>query len=580
MITKRMEEILKSVSRRVEKLVPSGRFYIALFDPKKKELSFPLVREGDIVTTWDSRPCESNDILPDLVVTNAKSLLYENDLSSRFEKDGIRYWPDRTDIPQSWLGVPTSVGDKVFGALVVENWQKTYSFNKNDEIMLVTVARQAAIAIDNVRLYDQLERKVESLRILNEVGRQLASGLVKEEHQILEIVMESATRLNLDTRNMYIAFYDPNPDKPDMEDEIFGMIRVGAARYANQKAPMRNRVAQRGLTEYVIRTRQSFNPPDVMRAYEEHAHESLEKSSSPRALSWLGIPILLADQARGAIVLRNYEAEHVYSDYDQEVLEMLATQAAVALENMRLYQAERSAQEKKSAAEKMAIMGRTAAEFAHKMNNLAGTIPVRIDMAESLLDSNDAKDIKIRENLEKIRNEADGILVAAKEIRESTELKAPERVDVNQSIDVAIKRAENTQKNSRGRVNVLRKYTEGLPVIDVERNSFLDTLTSIIKNGAEAIDGQGTITIETYMDNKEERRFIEIKVSDTGEGIPPPDLPKIFDLFYTTKRGEGLGFGLWRDRMFIRLIGGDIDVESELGKGSTFTIRVPCSVEK
>jgi signal transduction histidine kinase len=580
MATERIQAILNSVSQRVEKLVPSGRFYVVLYDSKKKELSFPLVREGKNLSTWDSRPCRSDGILPDLVVVKAKSLLYENDLISRFEDGEIHYWPDEKKVPNSWLGVPLIVGDQTLGSIVVESWQKTYSFNKNDESTLTVVARQASIAIENARLYEQLDRKVENLRILNEVGRQLASGLVKQESEILDLAIESATNLRLDTRNMYIALYDPDPDKPDTPDEIFGMIRIGLARNVEKKAPMKNRAAQKGLTEYVIRTKKSFRPLDVQQAYKEYAPDSLIKSNSPRPRSWLGVPIFFSNQVRGAIVLRNYEFEHIYTDDDREIIEILSRQIAAELNRLHMNQREKEMQEEKNAAENMAIMSLTAAEFAHKMNNLAGTIPVRIDMAKSLLDGNDPRDTKIIEYLEKIRKEADVILSAAKEIRESSEQRASEDINVHQLLEIAIARAKNTQQNAQSKVEILQIFEEGLPLICVEKNSLLDTLTSIIKNGIEAIEAQGIVTIKTRSIQRAERKFIEIEVSDMGRGIPSSDLSKIFDLFYTTKGGKGLGFGLWRDRTFIKRLGGEIDVQSEVGKGSRFTIRIPRKGEK
>jgi two-component system NtrC family sensor kinase len=243
-------------------------------------------------------------------------------------------------------------------------------------------------------------------------------------------------------------------------------------------------------------------------------------------------------------------------------------------------QREKEMQEEKNAAENMAIMSLTAAEFAHKMNNLAGTIPVRIDMAKSLLDGNDPRDTKIIEYLEKIRKEADVILSAAKEIRESSEQRASEDINVHQLLEIAIARAKNTQQNAQSKVEILQIFEEGLPLICVEKNSLLDTLTSIIKNGIEAIEAQGIVTIKTRSIQRAERKFIEIEVSDMGRGIPSSDLSKIFDLFYTTKGGKGLGFGLWRDRTFIKRLGGEIDVQSEVGKGSRFTIRIPRKGEK
>lgn len=230
--------------------------------------------------------------------------------------------------------------------------------------------------------------------------------------------------------------------------------------------------------------------------------------------------------------------------------------------------------------ENMAIISMVAAEFAHKMNNLAGTIPVRIDMAESLLNSNDSKNAKIIEYLEKIRSESVGLLAAAKEIRESTEVRTSEEIDVNQLLEVAIARAEKVRQNTQSNVIISKILVKDLPFIRAERNSLLDTLISIIRNSIEAIDVQGTVIVKTRHAERAEMKFIEIEISDTGKGIPSSDLPKIFDLFYTTKSGKGLGFGLWRDKVFIRRLGGDIIVSSVEGEGSTFTIVIPTSVNQ
>ena len=108
----------------------------------------------------------------------------------------------------------------------------------------------------------------------------------------------------------------------------------------------------------------------------------------------------------------------------------------------------------------------------------------------------------------------------------------------------------------------------------MERNKLLDTLVSVIQNGVEAMPEDGTLTLATRRGTIGDKPCIEIVVSDTGVGIPADHLPKIFDLFFTTKE-KGLGFGLWRDRVFIKNLGGDIEVSSVVGKGTTFIIKIP-----
>ena len=98
-------------------------------------------------------------------------------------------------------------------------------------------------------------------------------------------------------------------------------------------------------------------------------------------------------------------------------------------------------------------------------------------------------------------------------------------------------------------------------------------------NGLEAISKRGTLTITTQQKIIDRSEWVFITISDTGKGIPPDALPKIFELFYTSKGSKGLGFGLWRDKAFIKEIGGDIEVYSELSKGSSFTIKIPANIK-
>jgi K+-sensing histidine kinase KdpD len=458
------------------------------------------------------------------------------------------------------------------GVMVAE--RASGNFSGNDQRVLTTIARQTAIAIENARLFDQLERKVENLKILNEVGQKLTRGLAKGEKEILDLIYESATSIGIDTHNWYIAFYDPNPNKPDTEKEIYGNIRFPLGFDEGKKVIIPERQARNGLTEYVIRTKQSFNPPDVKKVYEDFARDQIDKIP----FSWLGVPMMSEGQVFGVIVLRNNKRNQAYSPDEQEILEILAGQAAVAIQNSRLYQSIREEQEKRLAAENMAIMSSVAAEFAHKMNNLAGTIPVRISIAEANLNFDDPKDANVVEQLNKIKSEADGILKAAKEIRKSSEPGVKENFQVNELIEIAIGRAMNTHKNIHSSVEFQRNFAEDLPLIYADRNRFIDTLTSILRNGIEALDKQGMVSVQTRCHKVGGEDIVEIEISDSGKGIGPTELPKIFELFYTTKESEGLGFGLWRDKIFIKGLGGKLDVKSELGAGSTFTIRIPVSI--
>jgi signal transduction histidine kinase len=102
----------------------------------------------------------------------------------------------------------------------------------------------------------------------------------------------------------------------------------------------------------------------------------------------------------------------------------------------------------------------------------------------------------------------------------------------------------------------------------------IDALENIIRNSLEAIEESGTVTLSSRTVVKESQEWVTIEIQDTGRGISPEDLPRIFELFFTTKPG-GMGFALWRAKTLVESLGGTIEASSDLGKGATFTISLP-----
>jgi len=119
---------------------------------------------------------------------------------------------------------------------------------------------------------------------------------------------------------------------------------------------------------------------------------------------------------------------------------------------------------------------------------------------------------------------------------------------------------------------IKREYLE-LPEIYVDANRLREAIVNIIRNAIQSIDGNGTVTIRTYIRNE----MFLLEVEDTGKGICEKDLPHIFDPFYTTKK-EGTGLGLTISNKIIEEHGGNIEVESVEGKGSIFRITIPINI--
>ena len=119
-------------------------------------------------------------------------------------------------------------------------------------------------------------------------------------------------------------------------------------------------------------------------------------------------------------------------------------------------------------------------------------------------------------------------------------------------------------------IELNKKIDTSLPTVEIDTDQVRQVMVNIITNGTQAMPEGGKLTIEAKRNDK----FLELKVSDTGVGIPDDIIGKIFDPLYTT-RAKGIGLGLAVCRSIIDRHDGHIDVESSVGKGTTFTIKLP-----
>jgi two-component system, NtrC family, sensor kinase len=148
-----------------------------------------------------------------------------------------------------------------------------------------------------------------------------------------------------------------------------------------------------------------------------------------------------------------------------------------------------------------------------------------------------------------------------------------ESVQIHGLIDDALRVLHNSCKLLP--VTVEKRYAEAMPDVEGNFSSLGQVMVNIVKNALQSLPEQGgRIILTTHYDNKNDE--IAIKCSDTGRGISELELKDIFKPFFTTKEvGEGTGLGLYLSHELIRRHGGNITVESRVGRGSTFTICLP-----
>ncbi len=224
-------------------------------------------------------------------------------------------------------------------------------------------------------------------------------------------------------------------------------------------------------------------------------------------------------------------------------------------------------------AEHLATMGELAAGVAHEIRNpLAG-----IAGAIEIITKDFPKDHPDREVLEDLRQEVHRIEKVLNDLLLYARPKRPQfgLSDLKETVARTLHLAR--QQTGSKRVEFSIHIPSELPAFRMDPEQLHQVLLNLVLNGIQAIDREGKITIAAKPRSSVDGPrpdWVEISVSDTGAGIPPESLERIFRPFFTTKRG-GTGLGLSLCRRIISQHGGTLTAESELGKGSRFLIRLP-----
>lgn len=224
--------------------------------------------------------------------------------------------------------------------------------------------------------------------------------------------------------------------------------------------------------------------------------------------------------------------------------------------------------------ERLASMGQLAAGVAHEINNPLGTILLFSDMLykETSRDDPRSKDLKM---IVDETNRCKNIVADLLNFSRQQEVLAQD-IDVNALISSVIEVVEHQPIFES--VNFVKHLAPDLPAIQADPAQLKQVFVNLFNNAAEAKGDGGTITLTT---RPIDGSFVEIKVSDTGCGIPEEDLGKLFTPFFTTKAlGKGTGLGLSIVYGIIKMHKGQITAQSEVGQGTTFTITLPIKMYK
>ena len=287
------------------------------------------------------------------------------------------------------------------------------------------------------------------------------------------------------------------------------------------------------------------------------------------------LPLIYLDHLIGFILLGHKAEEEMYFREDLDLLGSLANQVAIAIENANLYENLKKSQAIMRRADRLASLGTLIAGLAHEIRNPLVSIKTFTQLLPERIDDEEFRNYFLTVasgEIDRLTSLINELLGFAKPTEPNLQGE-----DVNSIIEKMgfLISTEAKKKN----ITINKKYASNLPPVMADAEQIKQVLLNILLNGMQAISSdEGQIWIETRLTRIPREGgvepFVQVEIRDNGVGISKENLDHIFDPFFTT-RSEGSGLGLAITHQIVHEHGGFIDVESELGKGTSFRVNFP-----
>ena len=456
----------------------------------------------------------------------------------------------RVDIPtpkKSLLSAPLMMGDRCLGTISLHS-NKVNAFTPEDERLLSTLASQAAIAVENARLYEKVTERMIEATLLHRLSDVLIRTLNLD--QLLENILDV---LHKAFGYSHCAILLP--------DKKSGELRVKAARgylQAMKEAFQADPAA--GITGWVATHKVPLNVPDVTR--DERYVEWVEETRSE-----IAVPMLGGEQVVGILDIQSPKV-HAFSEDDLRILSSVAAQAAIAIERARLFQEVRE-------------LDRMKSDFVSNVSHELRTPLANIKLYAALAQK--GRPEKRQHYLDIIESETERLETLIEDILDLSRL---ERGAVKLQME-PLPLAEIVQQvvgahlataQAKG-IELAWQVPDGLPTLYADRTQLLLMLNNLLGNALQYTPRGGSVWVEARVGKWRGQPALHIAVHDTGIGIPPDEQERIFERFYRGRHtpvgttGTGLGLAIVKESMALH--GGDVTVESAVGQGSTFTLCFP-----
>ena len=452
---------------------------------------------------------------------------------------------------RSELAVPLlGPGGGLEGVLNVES-PRVAAFTIDDQQMLDALATQAVIAIQEAKLLNTIEEVTSHL--VGHTPEEVFALLIDQVCDLLNV--EHAAIWEIDPRD----------------------TKMLALRSATRSIPQPYPVPVHGsLLGSAMQLREPTKSLDLIADPRVQRPELVQHLG---LMSGLIAPLIDRDgKARGAFGVYS-STPREFSDWDMRLLACLANHAAVAIQQAQAVEQLKAARTRQVLAETFAVFGDISANLLHRVNNLIGVIPVRV---QGIVDKRPAlsDDAYVANALRDIEDSARAAMEAARETMAYLRPVREQATSIEKCYDTALKRIKLPPH-----ISVSAHDLAQLPPVLASEEQLRLVFFNLIDNALDAL-GEQTGHIEVHgrvVDDPldETRRLIEIAVRDDGPGIDLALHHKVFEPAFSTKgSAKKMGFGLWWTRSLIQRFGGTIGVENNPDRGCTFIVHLPSLEEK
>jgi len=446
-------------------------------------------------------------------------------------------------------------------------------FTEKQIELLTTFADQAVIAIENARLFNEVQtrtrelaRSVEELRALGEVSQAVNSTLDLET--VLTTVVAKAVQLSDTDAGVIYVF-----------EELDETLRVRATYGLSDEFVVAIRGQSAGASDALRRAIEDRQPLE-MDIRDEPPSPVREISMRAGFRARLVVPLIGAARVVGALVIRRKRT----GNFSKETIELLQTFAAhsvLAIQNARLFHEieEKSRELAEASQHKSHFLANMSHELRTPLNAIIGVSEMLREDAEAA-----KQDL---EPLDRVLGAGRHLLALINDILDLSKIEAG-RMELHLETfplvplikDVAKTIEPMATKNSN---RLVVGCASDLGTVHADQTRFRQALLNLLSN-ANKFTEKGSVTVAAQPQRLDGREWIRIDVTDTGIGMTQQQMGRLFQEFsqadsLTTRKYGGTGLGLAISKRFCQMMGGDITVESEPGRGSTFTIRLPRIVD-